>query len=865
MKNQSGHSKTGTKEVENDDLKSVPMRELYEKLSTSEKGLSAHEAKKRLTEYGPNEIKEEKTNLFLKFLSYFWGPIPWMIEVAVILSGAVKHWLDFFIILILLISNAIVGFWEEHQAGNAIAALKAKLATTARVLRDGKWDAAKVNELVPGDVIRVRLGDIVPADARLLGSDPVEVDQSALTGESLPASRKAGEAVYSGSIIRQGETDAMVYATGDKTYFGKTAQLVQEANTVSHFQKAVLKIGNYLIVLAIALVAIILTVAIFRGDPILNTLEFALVLLVAAVPVAMPTVLSVTMAVGARLLAKKEAIVTRLAAIEELAGVDILCSDKTGTLTQNKLTLGNPFCLNDIPSDQVILWAALASRAEDKDTIDLAVIGGLKKEQPIKDFKIVHFKPFDPVHKRTEATVKSKDDKQFDVAKGAPQVILQMCKNGAAVRSSVDKAVNDFASRGFRSLGVAHAEQEGNWQFVGVLPLFDPPREQAKATIENARQMGVEVKMVTGDQLAIAVETAKQLGLGTNILDAGGLGNSKRVETTKSAKSIEDADGFAQVFPEHKFHIVDVLQKRGHIVGMTGDGVNDAPALKKADCGIAVSGATDAARAAASIVLLTSGLSVIIDAIKESRRIFQRMNSYAIYRIAETLRVLFFMTLAILAFNFYPVTAVMIVMLALLNDGAILSIAYDNVQYKNKPEAWNMRLVLSISTVLGIMGVIAAFGLFYLGERVFHLDRLHIQTLMYLKLSVAGHLTIFLTRTRGPFWSIRPAKILWMAVLGTQAIATLIAVYGLFMAPIGWGWAGFVWGYAIIWALLNDRIKLLAYRIFDPVKAQSPPDLKPQIAQRAYELYEQEGHHDGHAVQDWKKAEREIRKGEAKK
>jgi H+-transporting ATPase len=347
------------------------------------------------------------------------------------------------------------------------------------------------------------------------------------------------------------------------------------------------------------------------------------------------------------------------------------------------------------------------------------------------------------------------------------------------------------------------------------LPLFDPPRPQARATIENARQMGVAVKMVTGDQLAIAQETARQLGLGTNILDASGLGDTHRQETTQSEMSIEKADGFAQVFPEHKFHIVDVLQKLGHIVGMTGDGVNDAPALKKADCGIAVSGATDAARAAASIVLLSSGLTVIVDAIKESRKIFQRMNSYAIYRIAETLRVLFFMTLAILVFNFYPVTAVMIVMLALLNDGAILSIAYDNVHYKNKPEAWNMRLVLAISTVLGVIGVVAAFGLFYLGERVFHLDRAHIQTLMYLKLSVAGHLTIFLTRTRGPFWSIRPAPILWLAVLGTQIAATLIAVYGLFMTPIGWGWALFVWGYALIWFLVNDRIKLLAYRILD--------------------------------------------------
>jgi H+-transporting ATPase len=618
--------------------------------------------------------------------------------------------------------------------------------------------------------------------------------------------------------------------------------------------------------------------------------------------------------------------VTKLSAIEELAGVDVLCSDKTGTLTQNKLTLGDPFCVNNIPADQVILWAALASRAEDKDTIDLAVIGGVKDDKALKAFQVIHFQPFDPVHKRTEATVKASDGKQFFVAKGAPQVILEMSTNAGEVKPAIEKAVNEFAGRGFRSLGVARADQENKWQFVGVLPMFDPPREQAKATIASAEQMGVKVKMVTGDQLAIAQETSRQLGLGTNILDATVLRDSKDQQSQQSVASIEKADGFAQVFPEDKYNIVDVLEKHGHMVGMTGDGVNDAPALKKADCGIAVSGATDAARAAASIVLLAPGLSVIIDAIKESRRIFQRMNSYAIYRITETLRVLFFMTLAILVFNFYPVTAVMIVIIAVLNDGAILSIAYDNVHYKDKPEAWNMRLVLGISTVLGVIGVVAAFGLFYLGERVFHLDHAHVQTLMYLKLSVAGHLTIFLTRTRGPFWSIRPARILWIAVLGTQTVATLIAVYGLFMTPLGWGWAAFVWGYALAWALVNDRVKLLAYKIFDPVKAESkleakteprpeaktevkpeakaepkpeakaepkpeakteakpeakaeskpeakaeskpeaktPSDLTPQIAKRAYELYEGRARKDGRAAQDWEKAEREIRKDEAK-
>ena len=549
--------------------------------------------------------------------------------------------------------------------------------------------------------------------------------------------------------------------------------------------------------------------------------------------------------------------------------------------------------------------------------------------------------PFDPVHKRTEATVKTKDGKTFKVTKGAPQVILKLAANAGQVKPAVEKAVNEFAARGFRSLGVARDDGDGQWQFIGVLPLFDPPREDAKTTIATALAMGVKIKMVTGDALAIAKETAKKLDMGTNILDAASLGDSKKEESAEVAESIEKADGFAQVFPEHKFHIVDVLQKRGHIVGMTGDGVNDAPALKKADCGIAVSGATDAARAAAAIVLTTPGLSVIIDAIKESRRIFQRMNSYAIYRIAETLRVLLFMTAAILIFNFYPLTAVMIVMLALLNDGAILSIAYDNVHYKDEPEAWNMRLVLGIASVLGIVGPIAAFGLFYLGDRVFHLDRPHLQPMMYLMLSVAGHLTIFLTRTRGPFWSIRPAKILWMAVLGTQIIATFIAVYGFLMPPLGWGWAGFVWAYALVWFLVSDRVKLLAYRIFDPVKkagaksdtkAESQPDaesdaktaaksnaksevkpeakvadpkpeakaeqnpdanvtepkaeakpetkpelksspdtkekttsdLTPQIAARAYELYERQGHQDGQSAQNWNKAEQEIRETQAK-
>jgi H+-transporting ATPase len=796
-------------------LKDLPLAELQKRLGSSPDGLSQAEAQSRLSIYGYNELAEKKVNPFLKFLSYFWGPIPGMIIVAAILSGVLIHWLDLGVILALLIMNAIVGFREEYQAGNVIAALKEKLAVQARVRRDGGWTTVPARELVPGDIIRLRIGDIVPADARLLDADPVEVDQSALTGESLPVERKPGDAVYSGSIIRQGEIDALVYATGQGTYYGKTAELVETAKTHSHLQRAVLKIADYLIVIALALAILILVTAFFRHEGLLEVLQFALVLTVAAVPVAMPAVLSVTMALGARVLALKQAIVTRLPAAEELAGVDVLCSDKTGTLTQNKLTPGDAFAVGDISPEQVILSAALASRAEDQDPIDLAVLSGVKKDQKLDSYQVAHFQPFDPVHKRTEATVKGKDGHDFKVTKGAPQVILALDANAAQIQPQVEKAVSEFAARGFRSLGVARTNEQDQWQFLGIIPLYDPLREDSKATVETAEEMGLKVKMVTGDQVAIGREIGRQLGLGPNIVDASLFAETKHHEAGQLADAIEQADGFAQVFPEHKYHIVEVLQQRGHMVGMTGDGVNDAPALKKADAGIAVAGATDAARAAADIVLLTPGLSVIIDAIKESRRIFQRMTNYAIYRISETVALLGFLTLAILLFNFYPVTAIMIVLIAILNDGAILSIAYDNTRYRNEPQIWNMRLVLGVATVLGAYAVFRSFGIFYLGDSVFNLSDDTLRTLVYLNLAVGGIFTLFAARTRGSFWSIRPAPILLAATVGAQLVATFIAVYGGFMAPLGWTYAGIVWGYCLGLFLIQDRVKLLAYRIFD--------------------------------------------------
>jgi H+-transporting ATPase len=802
--------------ISTEEAKKTSIDDLFQKLSSGTKGLSSSEYKERLQQYGYNEITEKKKSPILKLLSYFWGPIPWMIEVAAILSAIVHHWEDFWIIFMLLLINAIVGFWQEHKAGNAIELLKQKLAPKARVLRDGKWIEVDAKELVPGDVVRVRLGVIIPADIKLFDGDYLLTDESALTGESLPVEKHVSDVAYSGSIARQGEMNGLVVATGMSTFFGRTAKLVEEAKTQSHFQKAVIKIGDYLIILALALVSLIFLVALFRNESMLETLQFALILTVAAIPAALPAVLSVTMAVGAMALAKKEAIVSKLVAIEEMAGMDILCSDKTGTITQNKITVGdiNPF--ESFKENDVLLFAMLASREEDQDPIDDAILAVAKKNGEITQlsgsYKTVQFTPFDPVSKRTMATIESNDGNRFKIAKGAPQSILSLVVNKEDIAAQVDEHVNSLASKGYRPLGVAKADTKETWQYVGLIGLYDPPREDSAETIKTAQGMDVRVKMVTGDHTAIAQEIAQQVNLGTNIMPASSFLDKPDRE---AERVVEDADGFAQVFPEHKYHIVELLQKKGHIVGMTGDGVNDAPALKKADAGIAVAGATDAAKSAADIVLTRPGLSVIIDAIKESRKIFQRMNSYAIYRIAETIRVLFFITLSIIVFNFYPVTAVMIVLLALFNDAPIMAIAYDNVRYSKEPEKWNMRLVLSMATFLGLIGVVASFGIFYIGERLLHLNKDMIQSFIFLKLAVAGHLTIFLTRTRGPFWSIRPsAPLFWSAVV-TKVFATLVAVYGWYVAPISWKLAVFVWGYALVAFVITDFLKVRLRRVFE--------------------------------------------------
>jgi len=803
--------------ISSEDVKKIDIDSLFKRLQCSNEGLNSSEAKRRLQVCGPNAIEEKKGSLFLKILHYFWGPIPWMIEIAAILSVVVHHFADFYIILTLLFVNGLVDFWEEFQAGSAIAALKKKLAPKCLVKRDGKWSEMDAAKLVPGDVIRLRLGNIIPADAKLIQGDYLSVDQSTLTGESLPVTKKVNDLVFSGSVAKQGEMVALVTATGLNTFFGTTTQLVEKAKPISHFQKAVLHIGDYLIFLSLGLACILIIIQLSRNTPFLELVQFVLILIIASIPVAMPAVLSVTMALGALKLSRMKAVVTKLESIEEIAGIDVLCCDKTGTLTQNQLTLGEPVVFKNVDQQTAILQGALASKAKNQDPIDLAILKGVKNPEALKSYTQEKFVPFDPVRKRADATIRDSDGNTFYVTKGAPQVIMSLCHLDASFEKEANDAVDRFAAKGHRTLGVARSTDGKTWEFLGLLPLYDPLREDSVEMIKHAQEHGIKIKMLTGDNIAIAKEIAYQLGIGENIIVADELiTKQKDFNSAGVAEKIEMGDGFAQIFPEHKYEIVKALQKNKHIVGMTGDGVNDAPALKQADVGMAVSGATDAARAAASLVLLAPGLSVIIKAIEEARRIFERMNSYSIYRITETIRIMLFIVASIIVFNFYPVTAIMIILLALLNDVPILAIAYDHTLVETKPVRWQMRRVLTIATVLGCVGIISTFTLLLIAKNLLHLTIPQIQSFIFLKLSVAGHQTLFVTRTRGPFYSRPyPAPILLIAILTTQLIAALFVGLGIFVTAIPWTYIGLIWAYALVWMFIADRVKILLYRHLD--------------------------------------------------
>ncbi|KAI3474824.1 hypothetical protein Pfo_030135 [Paulownia fortunei] len=853
------------------DLENIPIEEVLENLRCTREGLSSEDANRRLEIFGQNKLEEKEESKFLKFLGFMWNPLSWVMEAAAIMAIALANGgVRFCRIITLLVINSTISFIEENNAGNAAAALMARLAPKAKVLRDGHWNEEDAAVLVPGDIISIKLGDIIPADARLLEGDPLKIDQSALTGESLPVTKGPGDGVYSGSTVKQGEIDALVIATGVHTFFGKAAHLVDSTNQVGHFQKVLTAIGNFCICsIAVGMVIEIIVMYPIQHRAYRPGIDNLLVLLIGGIPIAMPTVLSVTMAIGST-----GAITKRMTAIEEMAGMDVLCSDKTGTLTLNKLTVDKNIievdkksivCLyQGVDADTVVLMAARASRLENQDAIDAAIVGMLADPKEARaGIQEIHFLPFNPTDKRTALTYIDNEGKMHRVSKGAPEQILNLAYNRSEIERRVHSVIDKFAERGLRSLAVAYQEVPegrkespgGPWKFIGLMPLFDPPRHDSAETIRRALNLGVNVKMITGDQLAIAKETGRRLGMGTNMYPSSSLLGHHKDESIAALpvdELIEKADGFAGVFPgmisspfitsttifcmdlyiyvslrirykftaylalEHKYEIVKRLQARKHICGMTGDGVNDAPALKKADIGIAVADATDAARSASDIVLTEPGLSVIISAVLTSRAIFQRMKNYTIYAVSITIRiVLGFMLLALIwKFDFPPF---MVLIIAILNDGTIMTISKDRVKPSPLPDSWKLAEIFATGIVLGgylaMMTVIffwAAYDTDFFPKTVNPNFRM-LASAIYLQVSIISQALIFVTRSRSWSFVERPGLLLVGAFFIAQLIATLIAVYANWsfaaIEGIGWGWAGVIWLFNIVFYFPLDFIK----------------------------------------------------------
>ncbi|KAG0157151.1 hypothetical protein PDIDSM_4336 [Penicillium digitatum] len=773
-----------------------------------DEGLEDAEVAARRKKYGWNRMKEQKRNHFLKFLSFFNGPVQWVMEVAIVLAAGLQDWIDFGIICALLLLNSVVGFAQEYQAGNIVDSLKKTLALRALVIRNGCMVEINAEEVVIGDIIHVADGTIIAADGRLACDDAyLQVDQSGITGESLAVDKRKGDPIFASSVVKRGTGLMVVTATGDRTFVGNAAVLVNKAgNTTGHFTRVLREMARILLILVLFTLLIVWISSYYRSNPIVQILEFTLAITVIGVPVGLPVVVTTTMAVGASYLAKHQAIVQKLSAIESLAGVEILCSDKTGTLTRNRLTLGDPYIAPGMSAGELMLTACLAAirKKGGIDAIDKVFLKGLRHypwaKSQIALFKTLDFSPFDPVSKKVTAHVQSVNGEKMICVKGAPMAILRTVEKETSLCDPFFKEyeakVTEFASRGFRALGVARKRQGQPWEILGIMPCMDPPRYDTAKTVFEAQGLGLSIKMLTGDAVAIARETARRLGLGTNIYNAERLGVTGAGSMSGSEVNdfVEAADGFAEVYPQHKYSVVEILQRRGYLVAMTGDGVNDAASLKKADTGIAVEGASDAARSAADIVFLASGLSTIIEAIKIARRIFHRMYSYVVFRIALSIHLELFFGLWIVIKN-EILDLRLVVLLAIFADIATLAIAYDNATYSQSPVKWNQPRLWGESIVLGFIlavGTWVTLGTILLqGEEGGVIEGWGSRDeVLFLEISLTQSWLILITRVNGSgsgsFWANCPSFYLLAAVGSVDLTATLMAAYGAFGQATSW-------------------------------------------------------------------------------
>jgi H+-transporting ATPase len=742
-------------------------------------GLKSAEVEDRLRQYGFNEIPEKRPKPLITFAKKFWSLTAWMLEAIIVLSLFLQRYADVYIVTGLLVFNSVLGFLEEQRASRAVEALKERLHVNARVLRDGVWKVVPAKELVPSDVVRIRSGDFVPADVKI--QSELEVDQSALTGESLAVEKKPGEVLYSGSIVKRGESNGVVASTGTKTYFGKTVQLVQLARPKLHLEEVVSNVVRWLLIIVVALIVVTLIFSAFRGFSLLDVLPIVLVLLLSAIPVALPAMFTTSMAIGAMELAKKGVIVTRLSAAEDAATMNVLCADKTGTITMNKLSMASMMPLNGFTEDEVLLYGALASQEANQDPIDMAFIALAKHKSLLSDAFIKKtFVPFDPQNRRTEAIVQ-KDGDEFKVMKGSVRIIAGACGLDEDSIEKLEKQLQELAAKGYRTLAVAKADTLGQPQLVGVTALYDMPRPDSKQLIKELKDLGVSVKMLTGDALPIAREIAKDVGLGENVISASSLKlliKSNPVEATEAA---EASSGFAEVYPEDKYTIVMSFQAEKRIVGMTGDGINDAPALKQAEVGIAVSNATDVAKGAASVVLTGEGLTGIVDLVKNGRVIYERITAWILSKIVRTLQISMFVVLSFLFTGTYIVSAFAIILYFFLTDFVKIALSTDNLCWSKKPDTWNITGTVKSSLVLGFLVIAESFGLFCIAVNFFNvsLNDPALYTFTFEVLFFSAMFLIFNVRERHRFWFSRPSKTLIVAILISIVAGTVLVSVGI--------------------------------------------------------------------------------------